>query len=725
MNKRIVVRIALALVAAALVPACKRSSSSGGSSTISGLMSLLKGGRGTAGNGGTGGRIEVYSRSASNIYILREGNVDSSFSVSVVKPALGTNPRTISANTTLAVGTGLTQSSVTILGDDAVNPATGLWVQAGVTLQLRPNFDTNASAISNEELRITVANGIFVEGAIKTLTKDSLAVGDGLLLHGADLRLVGQNFIVTSTGSVDTRGSDGPAATGGNGGFINITINGTIINAGTVTSFGGSGDTGGNGGLVLCYSNVYSVYNTGPVTSSGGAGAGGNGGNAGAIDFEGSENTTNSYGGCFNSAILTANGGNGTTGGGTGGFIYMSGYYLGATVNSGNASSNGGNATVSGNGGNAGGVQLETWSGTVRSTGTFSAKGGTSAAGTGGNGGFIGFAAYYDNTIFFGGVIGGIWAATSFDASGGDGATGGNAGRLYVETDSDNFARPTYDPIYLVGYSTFDAAAGNGTVNGGGPALDSFIENFFCHDGADTDGDGSPGPGNVYVGSITNEVDILLTGGSGTTGTGGAGADLAINTQTPDVAFENETVVPFFNRWLANSGRIDLGGGAGATTGGIGGNFFMFEQYSLTNTGAVTTSGGAGGSGVGGIGGFIEIISNDRCTVTGALAQNGGASTSANGGTQATFTFGGATYSLLVIGRTTTCTGGASANGGNNTGGATGGAGGTINITGTENSPTVSGTFSAAGGTGGTAGATGTVTINGVSLFLTNGAVTF
>jgi hypothetical protein len=172
-----------------------------------------------------------------------------------------------------------------------------------------------------------------------------------------------------------------------------------------------------------------------------------------------------------------------------------------------------------------------------------------------------------------------------------------------------------------------------------------------------------------------------------------------------------------YNRSVANSGSIDLSGGEGSTTGGLSGLVFLYDEYLVQNTGAITANGGKGGTGNGGgtdtddpltnlpNPATIAIYSDGDVVTNAALAADGGASDGANGG------FGGV---IEVLGRTVKMAG-ASANGGaSNAAAGVGGDGGYILIFGFDAPAAIGGTLSADGGTGATDGAAGLVEANGI-----------
>ena len=124
---RFAIRLATLAVLAAVVPAC--SGSGGGSHAVQntpapaptpaptpppyqGLVTfdtpgahsiIARGGNSTGGKGGNGAQIQFNNLGGSDAKILRNGSIKTDFEVPEADPSLGTNPRTISADTTLSV----------------------------------------------------------------------------------------------------------------------------------------------------------------------------------------------------------------------------------------------------------------------------------------------------------------------------------------------------------------------------------------------------------------------------------------------------------------------------------------------------------------------------------------------------------------------------------------------------------------------------------------------
>src|SRR5262245_6617021 len=190
-------RFLLLLTAVAIVPACGGSSGGGkapapaptptafdgavllndtpGTATFKSL-----GGKGSVGAGGSGGICRVAGLSASDTQVLKTGAINTAFIMPSATPPLGSNPLTISANTTLDVpGGALTPGLTTVLGDNGTTTATGLWVKPGVTLTLGPNWDLDNLDVDNdvstgtkEQCRIAFQLGVLVEGNIRVLARD-------------------------------------------------------------------------------------------------------------------------------------------------------------------------------------------------------------------------------------------------------------------------------------------------------------------------------------------------------------------------------------------------------------------------------------------------------------------------------------------------------------------------------------------------------------------------
>ncbi|MHC4818440.1 MAG: hypothetical protein ACYTF8_10330, partial [Planctomycetota bacterium] len=172
-----------------------------------GLTILHHGGEGLNGDGGEGGQFYLYAYAAGDIRILDHGTIDTSFSVPTTSPELGTNVRTIATDITI-----LPDDTFTIQGDDGMTVATGLHVLAGVTLTLRPNWDRFSSG-TLDTARINFADGVIIEGTVETGPVEPGPAPAQVTAppNTARLDIDADNFLITLTGMVDTRGENGPA----------------------------------------------------------------------------------------------------------------------------------------------------------------------------------------------------------------------------------------------------------------------------------------------------------------------------------------------------------------------------------------------------------------------------------------------------------------------------------------------------------------------------------
>jgi hypothetical protein len=720
--RRISARLALLAVAAAIVPACGGSggSSSGGGVMTSGYNGAIVygapaqftvkafGGRSTVGVGGSGGFIAVHNWGATDGKILKTGTVDASFPVPTTLPTLGSNPKTISANTALTVGGGLTAGINTILGDDNATTATGLRVLPGITLTLSPQLDIdNADADNNiatgtfEMAQLAFADGVIIEGTIK------LAVKDGSV-NTAAFELYAETIVFLPGSKIDTNGAAGSVGfDGANAGNIRIQPVGQLIMRGTITAVGGDGDNGGNGGTTAFYSERYSVFNTGTILTSGGTGSDGTGGIAGGIWLQASIRVGSAAGGgLYNSGTCTARGGNGTLGGGAGNYVYN--YYNdtdGPLYSSATIDGSGGDATIDGSGGNAGYLVMNSVGGETRVSGTLTARGGKGlgAAGKGGAGNLIQISA---NTGTTSPVHDGCFVGANMDSSGGEGAVGGNAGTIEVWNNANylgNFARPGHHPVVLVGFVSFEARGGDGATHGG------FAGSVKLYSRSVFDPGGSP-----HFGGLFNEVPVVLKGGTGGSGNGGFTGTIFIGTEAASAAV---AAAPDEDRVIENTARLEITGGDGAVTGGNGNTIQIFDRFHAKNSGTLLSRGGAGGTGPGGFSGAIVIQSDGITENEADLSVTGGSS----GGDQ-----GGDGGGVIVEGKYASHQGLMLSNGGHGSSNR-GGNGGNIEL-GSWNGavPTsISGVLNVKPGTGVPDGTVGIVTIDGIRAALVDGTLTF
>ncbi len=612
-------RVALLSLLAAL-PSCKDDNNDD-AAILTAIMS--KGGTGSTGTGGNGGYFyfEAYN---THMKMLKSGAVNTAVTIPAPVPYLGTNPRTITANTTLApvaVLTGLNQilegaQTGTIWGDDSATAATGLWVKPGVTLTVEANYDGDNDdlevipdpATGNYDIAyLGFANGVYIEGTV-VVGKKNLSTVDS-----ADLYIDGDSVVTTAAAQIKATGVSAAAAgtDGGDGGYVELNAVNTIINRGTVNTSGGSGDDGGAGGDMGLYADNYTLANAGTLITSGGAGTDGAGGAGGTITL-GAANGTG--GACINSGTLTTTGGNGTTGGGAGGHMDIYTDDLGAVVNSGTLNASGGNATTTGDGGDGGDVDVDACGG-IRFAGTVITRGGNATAGAGGAGGYFEVYNDEDNDYVENEYTpAGFYVGANIDTGGGNGTTsGGAAGYVDFYNDNEYCATPEIENCFMVGYSAINTSGGAGQTDGGAGGDIDIDKEYGYDDNSD-----------YQYGDFVNEIPLTTCGGAGETGDGGDGGYV-------DMCCDYYCS-PSMTRTWKNSGAIDTRGGAGAVDGGYGGYVYMYDFLSVTNTASVNTSGGAAGTGTGGTAGEVEMYSDDILTNSGTVTANGGASTSGVGG---------------------------------------------------------------------------------------------
>lgn len=649
-------RLGVLALAAAIVPACGGGGGGGGGGapggvSVSGLTLNLKGGNGTTGTGGDAGSISVYNNRGNDLQILKSGTINSGISVPIYVPYLGSNVLDVTSNMTLGVGSGLTAGSTTVTNTSGT--VTGIRVRPGVTLTIQPNFDTdNADSDldpatgTREEVRISLSDGIYVEGTIKIALRDGSTAGDSLGPDTADFRITFSGaIVVTASGKIDLSGANNPSGTGANGGNWWYSYPDALYNAGTITTKGGDGQTGGNGGGLYIYTGYGAAVNTGTLVADGGTATSGNGGNGGTIYFY-----SNDYSYLCNHGVISSQGGNGTADGGDGGYIDLYTNY-GAFFGTGTIRNPGGNSTSNGSGGDGGSIYAYIY-GQIRLTGTLDSHGGNGAgSGDGGDAGYIDLYGDYIYSVYYGEYYaGGIWLGAHVNSSGGNGANGGDGYELYVYQYDTGYSVVGQEPVVLAGYANIDAQGGSGATGGGDGG------SFYAEVDYDSDEDG-----NYHAGSVENQASFNGRGGDATSGNGGDGSYFEM--YTPYYVY-----VPY-NYGAKNSGNVDLSGGNGTTGGGWAGYFEIYGKYYATNTGNVTQIGGNGTTGNGGLYSSFYLNCDGGTTLnSGTLVGRGGGSTS---GTAR----GGGSY--YISGSRVVNTGSINANGASSTSGA-GGYGGYI-----------------------------------------------
>jgi hypothetical protein len=762
----------IALLALASLAACSDGGGGGGGDAVSpdggGERKILtKGGTGTYGAGGG----SVYFSSGSGLEVLKTGSVNATLSIPDVTPFLGWNPRVIPAGTTVTIlrGDYLIDGPWGIRGDtDPGSWATGLHVQAGATLVLEPNTDWR-NADYYDRVVLTFQNGIFIEGTVRTAgwiyngdSKAGVHLGTPIVDsdNTSDLVLDAENVVVASSGRIDLSGADDSDASdggdidaaGGNGGVLDIDIDGTIVNKGAIDTTGGDGPDGGDGGSVYLGSFSYGIYNGGPVTTSGAPGTDGYGGNAGSIALISNGSI---LGIVCNQSDLTATGGDGTDGyGGQGGSISLIANNAGAVVSNGTIDASGGDATTAGsyNGGDAGSLTLSSNAGILRVAGALYARGGgaqlslegdsakaSEAAlarpegSVGGRGGSATLGNNIGKPLAAAGLMapsyapGEVAIGADIDLSGGNGDWSASGGSVDISS-----TRSDAEVMYLVGYSLIDCSGGDGDSGyDGGSGSTVSMYNYNDRSKALM-----PADLDVEAHGLVIEVPLVARGGKGTEGSGGSGGSVSLNnysteplvlsggidTSGGDGEHQGGGTVNTIN--LFSEGDVSItcdllssGGNSLGTDWGFGGSASTIRVTSaggrLAVTGDLLAEGGDSAGEMkasGGQGGSVELLAALDITVTGRISVDGGSSPESGG--DCTTSDG---TSIQIMGSKVTLDGAVTANGGD--GGTTpyssGGDGGFIEI-GSVLPPSVfDPTPTVDGGTGTTPGYRGWVVIDG------------
>ena len=636
------------------------------------LKIVTKGGAASNGSGGGGGLVRIDGNGGGPLKVLQAGSVDPTFTFDTAKPALGANPKTISASATLTATDPLN-------GDDGATPATGLWVKPGVILTLTPPAGTTSV--------LSLSDGVFVEGTILT-TRDAAGTS-----HNINIGIGGGNFVVTSAGVIDLSGADGGAAPGGDGGAFLVSSWGNIANAGTFKANGGSGSPGGAGGVFSLSGQYSDAFSSGAVTVSGGSSTAGPGGPGGAIFL------STAVGDVGSSGALTATGGSGSAGGGDGGDVQLTSIF-GSALSSSAIDTSGGTVSTGGTGpgGTAGTIAIFAGARNLLVTGSLKATGGAGVGAQGGGG----------NTVSLsrnGGPIplsGSLRLAADIDTSGGAGTAGGTGRSVTISAGIPIFV-PGKEDTSLLGYAAIDTSGGASTAGGNGGTAGSvgIVQNTTTPAGSTS----------ARTDDVYNEVPITARGGDATAGNGGGGNQVGIMGDT--------SVAGPVTRSTVNVADIDASGGAGSGRGGSGGRFNLYAGYKASNTGKVSLSGGNGGTGPGGTGGMVDFeVYHGPLENLGEVKASGGTATAGPGGSGGRFFAYG---SQVTAAQNYTADGGGSST-------AAGGNGGDMQLVSDQNATIFSGTASVKAGVGAPAAlpvpVVGSILIDGVNESLTNGQYT-
>jgi len=530
--------------------------------------------------------------------------------------------------------------------DDTVSDLiyTGLSVAAGATLSLANNdgcvstiqfsndIDNNGRIVKAEldecslELR---SNYYYATGDV---SNEGSTVSDGGNIN------IFANRGITNSGAISVNGFTEAADSskqGGDAGSILLSAVDFIINSGQINAMGGDGDAAGDGGSIDISDGSSYTENSGAINISGGndiAAGGGSGGQGGSMSMDANVVMYNTK-----EAMITANGGNGESGGDAGSVSFSQNYDEGALLNAGTIVTSGGVGNVF-NGGDGGSISMYTETGgQLQNTGDLSSNGGDTTGEEdgegglrGGNGGFLSLNTNNENDNIAPGeiVISGNLSANGGNAPAAGDGSGGDAGDIQIYNDVSNVAD---ERIALLGYTSIDLNGGDGRQGGQGSGVNNNGVNIRANS-YDTDVE-------VAAGSVSNEVPINARGGNSTaTGddvaNGGSGGNVDIFTVSSDLKAEHSVN-------MTNSANIDVSGGTSfgvsvetdaklkVRASGNGGSVYLYGFDEATNSGSINANAGSNGS-TRRRGGSFEMESDGATNNSGAITANG--SEGGNGG---------------------------------------------------------------------------------------------
>ena len=578
----------------------------GGNVTVSSLFSASggSGGSGAGAAGGKGGTVDITS--SGNIS-LSLGLTASGGSAGGTAAAGGDGGHIALANTSTSAGTvtpssltarvgaakgatlsgapgsvSVTNAAPTLLQPGAINTS-GQAGGAGGNVTL-----VSAGAISASSISVgggTLAAGlsaagrdagsVTLKGVNRTLSGAITASGGSAVVAGHHGGAAGTILVTGSDGTAATAGtltagtitastgaSVGSAAGGVPG---SVTLEGTTVTAGAVTTSGGAN---GAGGAVDATATAGQLKFTGAVTSSGGtADTDAPGGRAGNVSLSGVSVLT---------AGITARGGAGSglgQPGGQGGNVAVAG--AGGTVAVGTIAGSGGAAgTGNAGGGSAGSITLGAGGATIALSGDLIAVGGDrSGSGSAGSGG---------NTTLQDPVL--LNASVSIDARGGGSGLGpGGDVRLAGSLDSSGGARDL--TVSSNGITRFDGAVGASSplaaliANGGGSV--QLNGGSLTTTGAQT-----------YANAVALGADTRVDSGSATLAFAGAvdGAHELVAVSTGGVVFGGAigAVVPL-SRLAVEAGNVTLG--SATVRGGTGSAIDVNATRNVVVNGRLSSNG--------------------------------------------------------------------------------------------------------------------------------------
>lgn len=625
----------------------------------------------SAGDGGDISIEKAYSSAPLNISV--SGLPDTRYEAPEVTINLGSNPLTITADSTISSDTAAIASGDLYLYnnrmysyDGAVDGVqdpvlgketsviTGISIASGAVLTL----DNNGSSIE-----LFLHNDLQNDGEIILTSNPSSNI--------PDLELYLQNYL--GSGSINLAGQE----IGQSAGSLDIYAT-TIQNSGTFNTSGADGDstnTAGSSSDVELISMVL-THNSGSIVAKGGSNTESRAASANDIALYSMRDVVNT-------GSINASAGNGVNSNSeyNGGEIYLGASNL--VLNTGNLSANGSSSimnadeTMGGEGGNGGEISISLGgegaaqaSPRLINTGNIHVNGGNSADDNqvAGDGGSISIETYESNDgdkayinpalmTISGNLLanGGNTTATSGTMQN----TAGNGGDININHDAQVISEL---PTQIVGYSSINASGGDALISGRGGDIEILGES----NSSDEAEVYAPAP------SVNVITDLISDGGTVTTPANdtyipqaGRGGNIELSISTEHSYLQNDLSLSFNGNASANAsdvsnandgsagsfemysaqqltvrGSIALNGSNdtaipvadendGNNSGGNGGFTVLSSHFGNIDFDAQLTANGGNGQLDGGEGGFFILQSSKKATVNGSISLAGGnASTS-------------------------------------------------------------------------------------------------
>ena len=622
------------------------------------------GGNGGTGAAGNGGGINLYNSSGADLLISDTGLADASFTIPVVTPEIGEVPLIVSEDLILPVDP-----------DHANYPGTGdyFYVESDV-----------ATSISKYDgLDITTVTGLRIDSGV-TLT---LVQTSGTLLFVNDVVNLGiiasagtiglnidvMNYHGDEASRVNMRGTDSIDAIGADGKSVSITARQAIYNRGDVDTSGGNGITGGGNAGNINF-EALQVFQSAQLLANGGNDDDGidleNGGNGGEISIQ-TPYFVKILGKLFNRGNLSAVGGFGNIGGGSGKIQMLGNRNTPASIrNEGNLKAASGVGVLSGGKGATplysqsscryAAISLCSEHGLVNS-GDLSTKPGDSSSGAGVTGG--GIVIKVSNADRYYGYLaaGDMLVSGNIDSSGGNGVTaGGRAGLINIYGSFDG--APHRQQISFLGFSEINNSGGSSNSGVGGDAAvlalntesvanDSNYYNYvpsgavrIYSDLTNNGGFGESGGDGGWVVIDTdrgisapgvNWQDALVYGKISSNGGNATGVGNGGNAGHSDIFATNDVVLQSIEH-RGGSATIGSGGAAGyLSIIAANGDVLLNEDISLV--------GGDSEGSLGGNGAYVETVGSGNITINGIIDSSGGVSQTSEGGNASYINISGAT----------------------------------------------------------------------------------